>query len=82
MGVWPATQPFQPVCRITLPNLPAAIAAGLGNITEVSSRVLQAEPIGFELFTIHPDLKCKPYRYSWGVSRQVKEHTYMLAAAQ
>ena len=29
------------------------------------------KPIGFELFTINPSFKCKPYRYSYGVSMQV-----------
>ncbi|KAL3141623.1 hypothetical protein ABBQ32_004860 [Trebouxia sp. C0010 RCD-2024] len=56
--------------RIKLPDLPAATAAGLGRITDASSHVLSAKPIGFELFTINPGQKCKPYRYSWGVSCQ------------
>lgn len=58
-------------CRITLPNLPAAMAAGKDSIKDATSRMLAAERFGFELFTIHPDLKCKPYRYSWGTSCQV-----------
>jgi len=61
--------------RITLSDLPAAIAAGKDTIADASSRMLSAERIGFELFTIHPSLKCKPYRYSWGTSLQVSSTT-------
>lgn len=59
--------------RITLPNLPAAIAAGKHTVADASSRMLAAERFGFELFTIHPDLNCKPYQYSWGTSCQPGE---------
>ncbi|DBA84901.1 TPA: hypothetical protein ACH3X1_005915 [Trebouxia sp. C0004] len=59
--------------RITLPNLPAAMADGKNSIKDATSRMLAAEQFGFELFTIHPDLKCKPYRYCWGTSCQPGE---------
>ena len=62
------------VCRITLPNLPAAMAAGRHTVADASSRMLAAERFGFELFTIHPDLNCKPYQYSWGTSCQVSSN--------
>lgn len=47
------------------------MAAGKDSIRDATSRMLAAERFGFELFTIHPDLKCKPYRYTWGTSCQV-----------
>ena len=48
------------------------MADGKLAITKASSRMLSNERFGFELFTIRPELKCKPYRYTWGTSLQVR----------
>lgn len=57
--------------RYTLSNITQAAQAGKEAVAEASSRDLLSQPHSFELFTINPSRKCKPYRYAYGTSMQV-----------